>query len=64
MRFLADENFPGLAVSELRKRGHDVSWVLTDSPGISDQEVLGRAKDENRILLTFDKDFGELVFRA
>lgn len=51
-------------MSELRKRGHDVSWVLTDSPGTSDQEVLGRAKDENRILLTFDKDFGELVFRA
>lgn len=51
-------------MSELRKRGHDVVWILTDAPGISDEEVLARAKDENRVLLTFDKDFGELVFRA
>ncbi|MBC8000588.1 MAG: DUF5615 family PIN-like protein [Leptolyngbya sp.] len=64
MRFLADENFPGLAVSELRKRGHDVVWILTDAPGISDEEVLALAKNERRVLLTFDKDFGELVFLA
>lgn len=64
LRFLADENFPGLAVSELRKRGHDVVWIVTDAPGISDEEVLARARNENRVLLTFDKDFGELVFRA
>ncbi len=35
-----------------------------DSPGISDPEVLSRAQAENRILLTFDKDFGELAFRS
>lgn len=65
LRFLAVANFPGLAVSELRKRGHDVVWVLTNAPGITEEEeVLARAKNENRILLTFDKDFGELVFRA
>lgn len=64
LRFLADENFPGLAVSELRRRGHDVVWILTETPGISDEEVLARAKNEDRVLLTFDKDFGELVFRA
>ncbi len=51
-------------MSELRTRGHDVVWILTDSPGISDEEVLARAKNESRVLLTFDKDFGELVFRA
>lgn len=51
-------------MSELRKRGHDVVWIVTDAPGISDEEVLARARNENRVLLTFDKDFGELVFRA
>lgn len=39
-------------------------WVRTDAPGSSDQEVLARAFSEVRILVTFDKDFGELAFRA
>lgn len=64
MRFLANENFPGDAVSALRTRGHDVAWILADSPGISDSEVLARAQADDRVLLTFDKDFGELAFRA
>jgi predicted nuclease of predicted toxin-antitoxin system len=64
MRFLANENFPGDAVAALRDRGHDVTWIRTDSPGISDPVVLARAQAELRILLTFDKDFGELAFRS
>jgi predicted nuclease of predicted toxin-antitoxin system len=63
MRILANEIFPADAVSALRDHGHDVAWIRTDSPGISDTEVLDRAQRENRILLTFDKDFGELAFR-
>jgi predicted nuclease of predicted toxin-antitoxin system len=59
MRFLADENFPSGAVAALRANGHDVIWT---SPGISDPEVLKLAQTEDRILLTFDKDFGELAF--
>ncbi|MGH6628534.1 MAG: DUF5615 family PIN-like protein [Burkholderiales bacterium] len=64
MRFLANENFPGDAVSALRDRGHDVAWVRTDAPGASDQEVLALAQRDGRILVTFDKDFGELAWRA
>ncbi len=64
MRFLADENFPYDAVQELRNDGHDVAWVRTDTPGISDRQVLARAMADHRILLTFDKDFGELAFQA
>jgi predicted nuclease of predicted toxin-antitoxin system len=64
MKLLANENFPGGAVKALRARGHDVVWIREDSPGISDPEVLARALREDRILLTFDKDFGELAFRA
>ena len=40
MRFLADENFPGDAVTALRTLGHDVLWIRTDTPGITDEEVL------------------------
>lgn len=64
IRFLANENFPGDAVEALRQAGHDVAWIRTDAPGSTDQEVLRRADGEGRVLLTFDKDFGELAFRA
>src|SRR3989338_4480357 len=63
MRFLADENFPAEAVSALRKNGHDVVWIRTEAPGSADPVVLERAQNEDRILITFDKDFGELAFR-
>ncbi len=62
MRFLADENFPGVAVRALQANGYDLIWIRTTSPGISDPEVLKFAQAEDRILLTFDKDFGELAF--
>ena len=62
MRILANENIPGDAVELLRRRGHDVSWVRTDSPGASDEANLARAVSEQRLLITFDKDFGDLVF--
>lgn len=64
MRLLANENFPRLAVQALRARGHDVFWVRTDAPGISDREVMERAAADHRLLITFGKDFGELAFRA
>ena len=64
MRLLADENFPADAVVALREAGHDVVWIRTDSPGIPDNQVLDQAQRERRIVLTFDKDFGELAFRS
>lgn len=63
MRFLADENFPKNAVLALQQQGHDVLWIRIDAPGSSDQGILARAQAEERIILTFDKDFGELAFR-
>jgi hypothetical protein len=64
MRFLANENFPGTAVAALRASEHDVVWIRTDAPGMSDADVLAWAEREDRILLTFDKDFGELARHA
>jgi predicted nuclease of predicted toxin-antitoxin system len=63
MRFLADENFPRPALEALRKAGWDVSSIAENCPGISDDEVIALCADQERVLLTFDKDFGELVFR-
>jgi Domain of unknown function (DUF5615) len=64
MRFLANENFPGGAVSALEAAGHDIVWVRTAAPGSTDQDILALAVRENRVVLTFDKDFGELAWRA
>lgn len=64
MRFLANENFPLDAVEALRRSGRDVGWVKTDAPGSADRQVLERAVAEDRVLLTFDKDFAELGFHA
>jgi len=62
MKFLANENMAGDAVAALREKGHDVLWVRTASPGSDDTTILAHAVEENRILITFDKDFGELAF--
>ena len=62
MRILADENFPGLSVQELRRLGHDVLWVRTAMPGARDDAILAWAQTEERLLVTLDKDFGDLAF--
>lgn len=54
MKILADENFPKSAVDALLANGHDVVWITTDSPGLSDMEVLNKAIIEERLLLTFE----------
>jgi predicted nuclease of predicted toxin-antitoxin system len=63
MRFLANENFPLVAVEALRRAGHDTAWIREVAPGSADDAVLERALRDGRLLLTFDKDFGALVFR-
>ncbi|MBI5488397.1 MAG: DUF5615 family PIN-like protein [Deltaproteobacteria bacterium] len=64
MRLLADENVPGDAVEALRGDGHDVLCMRAEAPGTPDREVLARAVADARIVLNFDKDFGDLAFRA
>jgi predicted nuclease of predicted toxin-antitoxin system len=63
MRFLADENFPRPALLVLRDAGNDVQSVAEENPGLPDEEVAALCERDRRVLLTFDKDFGELVFR-
>jgi predicted nuclease of predicted toxin-antitoxin system len=64
MRLLANENLPAQTIAALQQAGHDVVWMRTEAPGSRDEDVLARAQSEERILITFDKDFGELAFRA
>jgi predicted nuclease of predicted toxin-antitoxin system len=63
MRFLADENIPLASVRRLRDAGHDVAAVSEGSPGASDSEVLTQATRQSRVILTFDRDYGTLVYR-
>lgn len=60
--FLANENVPGEVVDAVRQAGHDMTWVSELSPGATDDDVLASSVAEGRILVTFDKDFGEMVF--
>jgi len=61
-RLLADENFPGPVIDALLADGFDVLAIARTTPGINDVEVLRQAHDTDRWLLTFDSDFGDLVF--
>lgn len=63
MNFLADESVDRQIVDCLRQNGHLVWYVAEMDPGISDNAVLDLANREGAILLTADKDFGDLVFR-
>lgn len=64
MRWLADECVSAPLVQRLREAGHDVTYMAEAGPGTLDADVLRRANAEDRVLLTEDKDFGDLVFRS
>jgi len=63
MQFLANENFPIKSVLLFRQSGFDIKAIGTDNPSIADEEVIEIANKEDRIILTFDKDYGELIFK-
>lgn len=63
MNFLADEGVDKPIVDLLRSSGFDVHFILETNQGADDDQVLEISNEEDRILLTQDKDFGELVYR-
>ena len=63
MKFLADECCDHGLVEAMRQSGYDVLFVLEAKPRATDDDVLALAFNERRILITEDKDFGELVYR-
>jgi predicted nuclease of predicted toxin-antitoxin system len=63
MILLADEGIDREVVVYLRSKGHEVFYIAEMAPSITDDEVLDIARTRNTVLVTSDKDFGELVFR-
>jgi predicted nuclease of predicted toxin-antitoxin system len=63
MKLFADEYMARAIVIRLRDLGHDVLYASEDRPGALDPDWLIRAESESRVVLTADKDFGELIFR-
>ena len=63
MKLLADESIDAPIVARLRQAGHEVEYVAEVEPSIPDEIVLNLANEKMAMLLTGDKDFGELVFR-
>ena len=62
MNLLADEDVDGPIVEQLRHDGHAVLYVAEMEPGIADEEILQKANEQMSLLVTADKDFGEMVF--
>jgi predicted nuclease of predicted toxin-antitoxin system len=60
---LADENISNKVVNALRSKGMDIIPIKELTAGVSDEAVLEAANRQNRVLITFDSDFGELIFR-
>ena len=63
MRLLADENTHVTVVLRLREAGYDLEWIGQSMPGILDREILARPDIGQFVLITNDRDFGDLVFR-
>ncbi len=63
MKLLADENISGKVVKGLKDKGVDIVSIKELASGLSDEAVLEAANSQNRVLLTFDADFGELIYR-
>lgn len=63
MKFLADENFPKASIKLIESAGLDVISIQDSLPGIYDDEVMRLAIEQNRTILTFDTDFGSLIFQ-
>ena len=64
MRLLADENIPLTTVRALRSAGHDVYSATEDDPGAPDRTHIERAIREDRLIVTFDRDFGDAIVRG
>ena len=63
MKFLVDENFHLAIYQFLKDQGYDATSVAKDYSSFEDLEILSIANKEKRVIITNDKDFGELIFR-
>lgn len=62
-KLLADENIPSETVKLLKSQGVDIISVTEFGYGLSDRKILELGKTKERIIVTFDKDFGQILFK-
>ena len=63
IKFLANENFPYPSIKLLREKGFEIVSIGEEYSGISDERVLKIAVEKKLVILTFDRDYGELIFK-
>lgn len=63
MKILANENIPLDSIRYLTSKGYDVKSVALDNLGITDEAIINMAIREERLIITFDRDYGELIFK-
>jgi len=64
MKFLLDENIPLTVLKSMQDSGYDAVSILEYAGIKSDVDIIKTAAEEKRIVITFDRDFGELIFKA
>ena len=63
MKLLANENFPIASVHLLQSIGYDIIAIGTEYAGVTDEYVMYLAENQSRLILTFDRDYGELIYK-
>ena len=63
MKFLANENVPILSVNYLKSKGFNITSIGIENPGISDEKVMKISIEQDRTIITYDSDYGELIFK-
>jgi len=63
LKFLANENVPVSSVNYLKSKGYDITSIGVDEAGVSDQQVMDIATKQDRTIITYDSDYGELIFK-
>ncbi len=63
MKLLANENFPKASVLLLRSLGYNITSIGEENHSVSEQSVMEIAETEQRTILTFARDYGELIYK-
>lgn len=63
MKFLANENVPFSSITYLKSKGYDIKSIGVDDPSITDEAVMQISINEDRTIITYDSDYGELIFK-
>jgi len=64
VKLLADENVHAVVIARLRAKGFDVEAIAETAPGMSDADILARGDIAGLVLVTYDRDFGDLIFNG